>query len=314
MPGPEVRLLRRDDRDQLTRLVNAHVQCVVPGVSVSVNAVLSQVERDPGEFIVDPWVAERATLVAEQRGRVVAAAHLLRYRDDDSCGDAYRGTGEIRWLLCWPDAPFWPDASAAGDAVAAAAVAYLVRSGARLVHADGTLPAPGVYGVTEQWPHVRATLTRAGFTPGDRTEVVLVADVGRIPRPPAPVPGLAVARSLGACGTRLTATLDGEDVGHVEVEIRGGDVGRLGGHAGWADVGNLHVAPSHRGRGVAGWLLGHAADWLHLGHADRLLDYADPQASAYLAVLARAGFTELTRTTRGWVLDPAGCAVGTGLP
>jgi hypothetical protein len=79
MPSVEVRPFRRGDREQLTALVNAHVQAVVPGVSVSVNTVMSQLERDPGEFIVDPWVAERATLVAEQRGRVAAAAHLLRY-------------------------------------------------------------------------------------------------------------------------------------------------------------------------------------------------------------------------------------------
>ena len=62
---------------------------------MSVNTVLSQFERDPGEFIVDPWVAERATLVAEQRRRVVAAAHLLRYGEGEDVGRAYRGTAEI---------------------------------------------------------------------------------------------------------------------------------------------------------------------------------------------------------------------------
>jgi hypothetical protein len=79
MPSVQVRPFRRADREQLTSLVNAHIQAVVPGLAVSVNTVMSQLERDPGEFIVDPWVAERATLVAEQRRRVVAAAHLLRY-------------------------------------------------------------------------------------------------------------------------------------------------------------------------------------------------------------------------------------------
>jgi hypothetical protein len=69
MPSVHVRPFRRDDREHLTALVNTHVQAVVPGVSVSVNAALSQLEREPGEFIVDPWVVERATLVAERRGR-----------------------------------------------------------------------------------------------------------------------------------------------------------------------------------------------------------------------------------------------------
>ena len=40
MSGIEVRPFRRSDRQQLTDLVNAHVQAVVPGMSVSVNAVL----------------------------------------------------------------------------------------------------------------------------------------------------------------------------------------------------------------------------------------------------------------------------------
>ena len=100
-----VRPFRRAHRDQLTALVNAHAQAVVPSVVVSVNTVLSQLEAEPGEFIVDPWVDRRATLVAEQRGRV-AAAHLLRYRGGGAGGESYRDVGEIRWLLCWPPAPF----------------------------------------------------------------------------------------------------------------------------------------------------------------------------------------------------------------
>jgi len=104
----QVRPFKRNDREQLTALVNAHVQAVIPGFSVSVNTVLSQLEREPGEFIVDPWVIERFTLVAEQRGRIVAAAHLLRYGTDAEVGQDYRGTGEIKWLICWPEEPGWP--------------------------------------------------------------------------------------------------------------------------------------------------------------------------------------------------------------
>lgn len=132
-----MRPFHRADRDQLTPLVSAHAQAVVPSVVVSVNTVLSHLEAEPGEFVVDPWVDRRATLVAEQRGRVVAAVHLLRYRADDDVGDSYRDVGEIRWLLCWPPAPFWPDTEAAGNALAAAAVARLRVSGAGRLYADG---------------------------------------------------------------------------------------------------------------------------------------------------------------------------------
>ena len=65
-----IRPFRRSDREQLTELVNVHVGAVVPGWAVSINAVMAQLEREPGEPIVDPWVAERATLVALDPGWV----------------------------------------------------------------------------------------------------------------------------------------------------------------------------------------------------------------------------------------------------
>jgi ribosomal protein S18 acetylase RimI-like enzyme len=301
MAGVQVRAFRREDREQLTRLVNAHVQAVVPGVSVSVNTVLRQLEREPGEFIVDPWVVARATLVAEQRGRIVAAAHLLRYGDGEDTGEHYRGVGELRWLLCWPEEPFWPDSAAAGAAVAAAAVANLTRSGATRLYADGALPAPGVYGIPEQWPHVRALLADAGFSEQpERTELVFLADVDRLARPAAPLDGLVARRALGANGTRISAVLRAEVVGYIEVDTGVGEQGTVARREGWADVGNLCVAASHRRRGIGAWLLGQAAEWLRLGHVDRLLDYSAPGEEAYVAFLRRAGFVELTRTSRAW--------------
>jgi GNAT superfamily N-acetyltransferase len=297
-----IRPFRRADRDQLTALVNVHAQAVVPGVSVPVNAVLDQLEREPGEFLVDPWVVERTTLVAEQRGRVSAAAHLLRYGAGPEVGPALRDTGEIRWLLCWPDSPVWPDASAAGSAVAEAAVDVLRRWRVRRMSADGTLPAPGVYGVPEQWPHVRALLDAVGFVRGERCELVYLADVRELARPPAPAPGLGIVRTLGVAGTRFTARLEGADVGYVEVDTTISGPGRIASRGDWADIGNLHVAPSHRRRGIGSWLLGEAGDWLRLARVPRLLDYSDPDDAGYRAFLESQGFRLLTRTAREWEL------------
>ena len=67
MSSVQVRPFRRSDRDQLTQLVNAHAAAVVPGMSASVSTVLGSLERQPGEFIEDPWVSERVTLVADQQ-------------------------------------------------------------------------------------------------------------------------------------------------------------------------------------------------------------------------------------------------------
>ena len=312
MPSIEVRPFRRRDRDQLTDLVNTHAAAVVPGMGVSVSAVLSHLERQPGEAIVDPWVSERLTLVAEQRERVAAAAHLLRYGTDERVGPGYRGAGEVRWLLFWPEAPAgnpcWPDATEAAEKLIATCVRQLEEWGVTSQSAEGDLPAPGVYGVPEQWPHVRALYQRAGFSHTGHTEVVYLARVEDLRRPAAPpIAGLSVRRSVGMNGTRLSAVLDEEVIGFIEVEIfEEGE--RLSRHGGWADVGNLCVAGQHRRRGVATWLLGQAAEWLRLAEVSRLLDYAwlegqDPAGQDYAesrAFLAASPFTELTRTQRGW--------------
>jgi GNAT superfamily N-acetyltransferase len=316
MPSIEVRLFRRSDREQLTQLVNAHAGAVVPGMSVSVNTVLSSLERQPGEFIEDPWVSERATIVADQHGRIAAAAHLLRYFSDERAGRAARDVGEIGWFAFWPEAPagnpYWPDATPAADELMAACIRQLEAWGVTRQHAGGELPVRGVYGVPEQWPHIRAVYERAGFSHTGHTEIVYLAGVDHLPHPAGPpVAELAVARSVGINGTRLSAVLGADVIGFVEVETF--DEGeRQSRHGGWADIGNLRVTEEYRRRGVATWLLGQAADWLRLAQVERLLDYAwlagrdslGHDYTGYRAFLAAAGFTELTRTKRGWVRTP----------
>jgi GNAT superfamily N-acetyltransferase len=331
MSSIEVRPFRRSDRDQLTQLVNAHAEAVVPGMGVSVSTVLTSLERRPGEFIEGPWVSERVTLVAEQQSRVAAAAHLLRYFPDERAGKAARDVGEIHWLLYWPETPAgnpcWPGAAGAAQALIAACIGQLDRWGVTRQHAGGELPVRGVYGVPDQWPHIRALYERAGFTHTGHTEIVYLARVDDLPRPAGPpLAGLSLRRSVGVNGCRLSAVLGEEVIGYIEVETL--DEGeRLSRHGGWADVGNLHVTEAYRRRGVATWLLGEAAGWLRLAQADRLLDYAwlegtDPGGldyAGYRAFLPAAGFRDLTRTKRGWTraprLAPApGCTSGRAAP
>ena len=316
MSSIQVRPFRRSDREQLTQLVNAHAAAVVPGMSVSVSTVLSALERQPGEFIEDPWVAERVTLVAEQADRVAAVAHLLRYFSDDRAGTAARDVGDICWFLFWPEAPAgnpcWPDATQAAEALMAASVRQLEQWEVTRQQAGGELPVRGVYGVPEQWPHIRAIYQRAGFVHTGHTEVIYLATVEDLPSPAElPVAGLSVRRSVGMNGTRLSAVLGADVIGYIEVETfdEGERLSRLGG---WADVGQLHVTEQYRRRGVASWLLGQAAAWLQLAGVGRLLDYAwlegtDPGGQDYTdcrAFLPAAGFRELTRTRRGWERTP----------
>lgn len=73
MPVPEIRPFARHDRDGLTSLANRHIAAVTPGASIPVSVLLSQMERDTAEVIVDPWVVDRHTIVGIAEDRLFAA-------------------------------------------------------------------------------------------------------------------------------------------------------------------------------------------------------------------------------------------------
>ena len=311
MPSTHVRPFHRRDRDQLTALVNAHAAAVVPGAGASVATVLSHLERQPGETITDPWVAERVTLVAEQHHALVAAAHLLHYFADDRAGASCRGSGAIRWLLFWPGAPpaiptgATPPRRPEPCSPPASASSGTGVSPARTPTA--TCPCRACTGYPSSGRTSATCTGGAASRPPGPPRWCTCARVEELPHPgQPPLAGLATRRSVGMNGTRLSAVLDGQVAGHIEVGIfEGGE--RLPRHGGWADIGDLHVAPDYRRRGVATWLLAQAGWWLRLAQVSRVLDYAalgtDPAGqdyTGYRAFLAASGFTELTRTQRGW--------------
>jgi GNAT superfamily N-acetyltransferase len=298
MPSIVIRPFQRGDRDQVTGLVNAHIGAVLPGVSVSVNAVMSQLEREPGEIIVDPWVSERATLVAIERERVVAAAHVQRYASDERVSDSYRNLGAIRWLVCVPQN------TVAGDTLVAACRGQFAAWHVARQAADVSLPCPCCYGVADCWPHLRELFVRGGFRCEGRTEVILVARVSDLPSVSgAPFDGLTVRREMGGpvvAGSRFSAWREDALIGFIDLVTdmtHGGALSRL---AGWAEIDSLFVEEAHRRRGVATWMVGHAADWLRLGHCDRLIAYCWPEQSDALDFAFQAGWRELARTERGW--------------
>ncbi|BBG04719.1 MULTISPECIES: GNAT family N-acetyltransferase [Pseudonocardia] len=298
MPAITVRAFRRSDRDQLTSLVNSHAQAALPGASISVNTVLSRIEHEPAEFIVGPWVRERLTLIAEQRGRIAAAAHLVRYDDSTDVGPELRDSGELRWLLHWPDASHWPDAHLAGRAVADAATAVMRSWSVRAVLADFALPAPGLTGVADQWPHVARLLDALGFE-SRSSEQVLLADVADLPGDARG--DLTIMRTLGECGTRFSAVAGDRELGCLEIDTTIAGPGQVTGPAGWADVGNLHVARDSRMQGVGSTLLAAGAQWLRLARVDRLLAYTEPEEPDLVAFLQRCGFRIMTTCRRAWV-------------
>jgi len=308
---PEVRPFARHDRDGLASLANRHIAAVLPGGAVPVATLLAQMERDRAEYIVDPWVIERQTIVGLEADRVVAAAHLKRFGSDDRTSENYRNAGLIDWLISDPSH------RAAGAAVVEGCLAQLKAWRTRLWYADGNLPCLGVYGIPDAWPHIEELLVAAGFSnEGGQIEVIYAGDLNHVERPGrTPVTDLELRRVVGPLGTTFEAWIRDERVGFFEVEdVHGTANSQL---ARWADEGNHWVAPGHRGQGIGTWLFRHGCLWLCLGGKDRLLAYAverrargaEPmEASADRCdnYYTRLGLTRITRTTRGWCRRPAG--------
>src|SRR5690606_10864780 len=109
----------------------------LPGGAIPTSRLLAHLERDPDEYVVDPWVINRHTIVAVDGDRVVVAAHLLRYGRGEQVSEDYDDAGEIAWLVCWPEAVD------AGRAVLGAGFERLRAWGCRVWYANGNLPCPG---------------------------------------------------------------------------------------------------------------------------------------------------------------------------
>ena len=287
---PRARFFRRDDRDQLADLVNVHLSTVIPGARVSVNTVLSTLERQPDEYVLDPWVTERATIVVEQRDRVVAAAHLQRFSGDARVSDDYRDAGLIQFALAFPDS----DDASVLDVLLRACLAQLRTWRVGAVYADGQLPFPGVTGVPASWPHVRRAFVRAGFVHAGSREVVLMATSAALAGARVASERITVRRELGPGGVRFVAGADGADTGYLQLDLT---VGRPERHP----VGPVLAELSDEDAedpAVRRALLAEAGEWMRLGGVHALLvvvDGADAQERARWT-----GFREVTENARGW--------------
>lgn len=289
-----VRRFERRDRDQLTTLANLHVAAVIPGIVLSVNTVLAQLEHEPDENIVDPWIAERCCLVAERNHEVVAAALLHRFRADQDVGPMYRGGGEIRWLVCKTDA------LEAGAQLVDRALDQMSRWQVAMVGADCALPALACYGVPDTLPHLRELLSNAGFAEPTRTEVVLAAHCDALVGHD--VDGASIVRTLGLLGARFTLRRDDTELGFIEVSDHTNAMARSSVATRWADVGYLTFPDDDILDTAMPPLLSAAADWLLLGGVTRLVDYwaQDVDPPEYLAGLERLGFRRLVVNERGF--------------
>jgi GNAT superfamily N-acetyltransferase len=287
---------------QVRELVNRHLSAVIPGWALPEAYLASRLQRNPEQYVVDPWVVERKTLCAVESQRVVAAAHLLRYGSGPEVGYDYKGIGDIAWLVAWP-----------GHKEAAA----LLLSAARQQMAewnvreewafDCSFPVTLVSGISDVWPHIIDIFTKAGYTSNSgRQESVYGGWLTDIPLPgEAPVEGLIVQRKMrGGIGVGFVAMLDGEEVGcsNWGVDLtKGGELPSL---RGWAELEEMDVEEGWRNRGIGSWLVQHGVEWCRLAGCERVafaVASEDEEAGAG-RFYGRFGWQVFTRSQIGWRL------------
>jgi GNAT superfamily N-acetyltransferase len=284
---------------QLSELVNAHLGMAVPGWKVPAAYIGQQLEANPAETLLDAWVEERVTLWALEKGRLAAAAHILRYGDGEEVGADYRKAMDIGWLVSWPEA------GAAAGAVLDAALALGRRWRPAATYAwDAGGWIPVVTGVAEAWPHIIQALQKAGFSDAQgRIERVYggaIEPPGGVARPP--VAGLAVKQQTDGRRTLYEAVLEGEIVGQCECAaelVAGHEMAAL---QGWGELWNMRVEEGWRGRGIGSWLLRHGLRWLHQSGCHRIALCVDSEDEARGAgrFYRRFGWEVMVTCRRGW--------------
>ena len=242
----------------LQSLFNCHLSAVVPGWTLPAHVIAESLERDPCEYVTDPWIVERRTLCAVERGRVLAAAHLLRYGSGPEVSEGFRSAGALEWFLAWPPAPssryvFAYSFDEAAEAVLAAAVKQLSSWEVTRQYGGTNLPVPVVSGVPGQWPHISSRLEGAGFKPNPELEEVIYAGALEGPAAPAepPVPGLELVVTTADGTVRLAGVLDGGTIGHCGWDLGAGRGGEFPALTAWAELADLWVEPAWRRRGSA---------------------------------------------------------------
>ncbi len=283
---------------QLLELVNLHIAAVVPGWALSGAFLTEHLERDYTEPVTDPWVEERTTLCAVDGGRVLAAAHLLRYGTGQEVSDHYRGAGEIDWFVALPGR----DKAATGvlAGVRERLAAWKVEKEYGWSHG---LPGVPMWGVPDSCPHVAEALFAAGYRPPPyhHPEALYGGKLDGVPAPAEPpVAGLAVWRTVGLWGTRFSALVSGEEVGFCEVvpELTRGEL--LPALRGWAELDEIRVRDGWRDRGIGSDLVRHVVAWLRLAGCYRIVfNVAAPDEAAGAGrFYRRFGWEVLVREVR----------------
>jgi hypothetical protein len=144
----------------LQRLANVHLSATVPGWTLPADYLARHQRCDDTETITEPWVTERSTLLAVDRGQLLVAGRLVRYGDGPEVSGYYRDGGAISWLVARPDR-----LDAAAALLNAAEEQFATWNVSRIYGWDTGLPVYALWGIPDSWPHIADAQSAAGYQP-----------------------------------------------------------------------------------------------------------------------------------------------------
>ena len=255
--------LDRSHLPQVLALVNSHLSTAIPGWSLTADYFWERLKSEPQEYITDPWVVERKSIVGIVRDRVCAAAHLRRYGDDTR----WKGVGDIDWIL------FWPGEREAGAAVLTECRRQMNAWQVVDEQISGPLPVPVCVGIPNVWPHISDLVEQFGYSANEDVDESVYGGTlnGISALGESPVSDVTIHRDAGKFGTRFVARLDGQDIAHCECIADLTEGGQLPALAGWAELSELATSETMRNQGVGSWVVRHAVEWLRLAKCDRIV-------------------------------------------
>lgn len=299
---------RESHLGQLQSLINCHLGSVVPGWSLSTPFISSHLERNPGQYVTDPWVIERETICALERGRLLGAVHLLHLRIRTRGRRGLPGGREDRLVPGLATEPAGPlpvsySFAESTEALLAAAVEQLAEWGAAKQYATEDLWLPVLDGVPDQWPHVADALKAVGFQPNPGAEVIVrvgpLASVLEPSKPP--VTGVELRRTVSETFVRFAAMLGRDEIAFCEWSVDLSSGGEIPALTAWVEVADLWVQDDWRNRGIGSWLVKSASAWLRLGEYGRAILAVSPEQerSGATRFYEHLGWRVLTRLRRG---------------
>jgi GNAT superfamily N-acetyltransferase len=293
-----VQSLENSHLPQIQALVNSHLSAIVPGWALPTEYIASRLTVDPDEYIIDPWVIERRTLVVVERGSVSAAAHLLRYGNGPEVSKDYNEAGEMKWFLAWPEAA--DSASTLLEAVKEQMRRWQVRN----YYAGNNLPVPLAGGLPDVWPHIGSFLERAGFyTEFTGTEAIYGGDLPVLdPQSNPPIPGIRIERHVDRDGPCFKVFHGEEEAGSFSVATDLSKGGQLPALLGWGELADIQISENWRNRGLGSWLMGHVVSWLRLAGCSRVVFSVGSENESLGAdrFYCRFGWNVLVRLKKGW--------------